>query len=172
VIPAPSYCGYEMVVNEQVQGRSGHYILVCQLDSPRAIRVGRLGDLHFANGFYAYVGSALAGLHHRLHRHLGPATSKPRWHIDYLLAYARPLGAVWGEAKRGKECPLADLIAEGFASVSGFGSTDCRCAGHLFYSRSLRDLWVAGGHAFRMLGRKPRYLVDPPDDMSGAGLRG
>ncbi|MDR3074469.1 MAG: DUF123 domain-containing protein, partial [Candidatus Methanoplasma sp.] len=62
--------------------RKGKYILIIGMPEMK-INVGALGILHFREGRYCYVGSAMNGLDQRIARH----TSKQktvRWHIDYL----------------------------------------------------------------------------------------
>ncbi len=115
----------------------GSYVLALHLPVTTAVRVGRLGLLEFASGWYAYVGSALGpgGLAGRIGHHLRPVR-KPHWHIDYLRAVGEVM-AVWaaqGTSSREHEwssmmnaAPLAGI------EVPGFGCSDCRCRSHLFY---------------------------------------
>jgi Uri superfamily endonuclease len=145
-------------LNGRLPGDIGHYVMICRLDSPIAIRVGSLGQLGFLAGSYAYVGSAMVGLRQRLTRHLGPPTTNPRWHIDYFLAFGRPMGVLWASAQGGRECPLARLMARDLVVISGFGSTDCRCRGHFFYSQDLEKLLYEARRAFKTLGREPGYV--------------
>jgi sugar fermentation stimulation protein A len=116
---------------------SGLYIAVFYLLSPRNIRVGKLGKFHFKKGAYFYVGSAQRNLSARLKRHSNKR--KPlRWHIDYLSARARMLGAITIPGPRKYECELAKELSEMFElCVPGFGASDCRCSGHLFFSPKL-----------------------------------
>lgn len=124
-----------------------------------ALTVGALGRVHFT-GLYLYVGSALgsAGLK-RLTRHrqvyLG-RRRKRRWHIDYLLAVGAWRGAYWREAGPGAECDLARALGHGLAVVPGFGSSDCRCPGHLFYAPGQPE---AEG-LLRVLGLKSYPFLD------------
>jgi sugar fermentation stimulation protein A len=113
------------------------YIAVFHLVRPRRIPVGRLGTFDFPPGFYFYAGSAQRGLSARLARHA--RRRKPlRWHIDYLSVEARMLGAVIVDGPKRKECELAGELAECCARpVAGFGSSDCRCDGHLFHAPTL-----------------------------------
>lgn len=149
-----------------LKGFKGHYVLISHLESPASVRVGRLGALALPSGFFGYVGSALGGIEGRLRRYLGPLPVRPRWHIDYLLAFARPLGAVWGTAHQGRECPLAGFLASTFTRIRGFGSTDCRCPGHLVHAHVLEELVSAVQAAFRSLGREPRefWIADTPQN--------
>jgi len=119
----------------------GVYIAVFRLDTPRAIRVGRLGPFRFAAGLYFYVGSAQRNLSARLSRHA--RRRKPlRWHVDYLAAHATMLGAITLDAPRTRECELAGELGRRFAApVPGFGASDCRCGAHLFHTPG----WAATG---------------------------
>jgi len=114
----------------------GLYILLIHLPEGREIEVGALGSRPFRRGFYAYVGSALGGLQGRVARHLR-RKKRRRWHIDYLLehAHVKEVLTIPVEAKGEPrlECTLARSLAEGLYTIEGFGSSDCRCKGHLFY---------------------------------------
>ncbi len=86
-------------------------------------------------GFYAYVGKAGRGLAARLERHARSHDKRPHWHVDYLLEEA-PLREIWVFSLSRGECPLAaDLESAGGSreGLKGFGSSDCRCRGHLLY---------------------------------------
>ncbi len=111
----------------------GVYILVIQLDRITEVEVGRLGMLRFAPGTYAYVGSAMRGIEARVRRHLRKR-KRLRWHIDYLLAFpaARVTAVYVRETPKRLECEVADALAAECRVVPGFGSSDCRCKGHLF----------------------------------------
>jgi sugar fermentation stimulation protein A len=71
----------------------------------------------------------------RLERH--SKKKKPmHWHIDYLSARAQMIGAIIIPGQRKLECQLAKKLNEMFElAVPGFGASDCRCGGHMFYSR-------------------------------------
>lgn len=116
---------------------SGLYIAVFYLPSPGKIRVGKLGKFHFKKGAYFYVGSAQRNLSARLKRHSDKR--KPlRWHIDYLSARARMLGAITIPGPRKRECELARELGNMLRlTVPNFGASDCRCSGHLFFSPKL-----------------------------------
>jgi len=113
----------------------GCYVLLIELPADETVTAGRLGPIHFRRGCYAYVGSALGGLRARLDRHLRPE-KKLHWHIDYLLEKARIDETVACETSARVECAIARGLVERFESVPGFGSSDCRCRSHLFYSRA------------------------------------
>ena len=118
------------------------------------LSVGELGTLELKAGYYAYVGSALGGLEGRVGRHLREE-KKSRWHIDYLLTRARLVDVVVAEGEERKECSIAGELAKGLLGVRGFGSSDCRCESHLFYSPDLHELLKRVLLAFRSCGLKP-----------------
>ena len=111
----------------------GIYLLVLSIDSDKTIRVGELGEKQFKEGYYVYVGSAMQALSKRIGRH-GRKRKKKHWHIDYLTAEAAkitPVPIVTGDSL---ECELAAHIKETAEyQVKGFGSSDCKCASHLYY---------------------------------------
>lgn len=80
-----------------------------------------------------------------------------RWHIDYLLDVAR-IVEVWVFPDRLEECAIASLlVAEGgdHAGLHGFGSSDCRCEGHLVYFGARRPSPPKGLHpVFRLRPRR------------------
>lgn len=113
----------------------GLYIAIFYLPEKQSITIGRFGRFVFNRGYYFYVGSAQRNLSARLKRH--SKKKKPlRWHIDYLSVQADILGAILTSGSRERECQIAKELGEMFElSVPGFGASDCRCAGHLFYSQ-------------------------------------
>jgi len=115
----------------------GCYIAVFRLGKARTVRVGRLGRFRFETGVYLYVGSAQRNLAKRLERHA--RRRKPRqWHIDYLSQYAEMIGAVLVAGPKQSECEIAAELARTHQRVApGFGASDCRCPGHLFYTPEL-----------------------------------
>ncbi len=110
----------------------GSYLLLVRLEQAVTIKAGRLPDRQYAAGWYVYAGSAMNGLKPRLTRYL-KTERKRHWHIDYLLEHGEVTGA-WmiGDTER-RECALATGLRERFEWIPGFGSTDCRCPGHLVY---------------------------------------
>ena len=118
---------------------AGIYIAVFYLPKGRTIHVGRLGRLRFRRGIYFYVGSAQQNLSARLERH-SRKTKSLHWHIDYLSVKAEMLGAITIEGPQDLECKLAKDLGEMFElSVPSFGASDCRCGGHLFYTKELPE---------------------------------
>jgi len=104
----------------------GSYVLIIKMEHPKRIRIGRLGDIDFSRGFYAYVGSALNGLERRIERHLGKR-KKTFWHIDYLLEEADVAGFFLVEGAVKSECSIAGMLSAELGSVPRFGCSDCRC---------------------------------------------
>jgi Uri superfamily endonuclease len=124
----------------------GAYVLLLWLSSSEDVTVGKLGTISFARGFYAYVGSAMgvAGFK-RVGRHLDVAAGRrktQKWHVDYLLPVSEVIKTVEIETQERIECRIAHSLRKNpsLASIRGFGSSDCRCCSHLFYSRRLNDL--------------------------------
>lgn len=114
---------------------SGIYISIFYLPKTANITVGKLGAFNFREGFYFYIGSAQRNLSARLERH--SKKKKPlRWHIDYLSIKAEMLGAITILGTREFECQLAKKLGSMYeVAVPDFGASDCRCGGHLFYTK-------------------------------------
>ncbi|TKJ37008.1 MAG: hypothetical protein CEE38_08885 [Planctomycetes bacterium B3_Pla] len=116
---------------------SGVYIAVFHLAEALNISAGKLGRFRFRQGVYFYAGSAQRNLSARLERH-GKKEKPLRWHIDYLSSRADMLGAITIAGPRERECELAKKLAGMFEPAApGFGASDCRCGGHLFYTPQL-----------------------------------
>ena len=128
-----------------------------QLDAGSCIQAGKC-RFHLESGFYAYVGSALSGLERRLARHLR-AEKRFHWHIDYLLNMARINEIIYGETGESKECALAEILSQRLPAINGFGSSDCKCPSHLFYSKDRNDLKNIIFEAFMRLVLDPYMLV-------------
>jgi len=111
----------------------GSYILLLHLPETQSIAIGRLGNLHFPGGYYAYVGSAMSGFGARVNRHLKPA-EKRHWHIDYLRDRASVAGIFLCPTEQRTECAIAQSLNQQLECISDFGASDCRCRSHLFFS--------------------------------------
>lgn len=118
---------------------SGVYLLLIELLDAREIEVGRLGRIEFKIGYYVYVGSGRRGLKKRIERHLRKG-KRIHWHIDYLLKFSRVIEAIPIETEKSLECKLAGELGKKLQPIRGFGSSDCKCPSHLFYSPSLNRL--------------------------------
>ena len=129
----------------------GSYILLLKLHKPRRIPIGKLGILDFTKGFYAYVGSALNGLEARVSRHF-KLSKKHHWHIDYLLDWADIYETVLIPSEVRLECTLVRALNEELPCIRGFGSSDCDCHGHLFYTYSKIKLNTCINNTLTKLG--------------------
>ncbi|HYA02781.1 MAG TPA: GIY-YIG nuclease family protein, partial [Syntrophobacteria bacterium] len=114
----------------------GSYLLLLELDRRTRLRPGGLPAGMFPTGHYVYVGSAMANLSRRLARHRR-REKNPHWHIDYLTVKADRIVPLPVRSSQRLECAIADA----FSSVlepgpMGFGSSDCSCPTHLFFSRT------------------------------------
>jgi len=129
--------------NDNVKGA---YVLILWLASANDMTVGKLGTISFARGFYAYVGSAMgAAGFKRVERHLDISAGRrktQKWHVDYLLSVSEVIETIEIATQERIECGIAHNVGKNtsLARIGGFGSSDCKCSSHLFYSRRLSDL--------------------------------
>ncbi len=94
--------------------------------------IGKMGELRFETGYYAYVGSAKLNFMQRIKRHFSKK-KKLFWHIDYLLAEDEVMIEKVFFTRKAIEHKIAmGLYESGFDVVKKFGSSDCDCPGHLF----------------------------------------
>lgn len=128
------------------QGSKGTYVLILELPQSRRIKIGKLGIFHFDKGCYCYVGSAFGpgGLRPRTDRHR-KRSKKLRWHIDYLRRYCRLVEIWYASGSMKQECPWVSKLNPAqeprAVPVPGFGSSDCKCASHLFYHPQSYQSW-------------------------------
>ncbi len=122
----------------------GTYVLIFENHADIEVEIGKMGCIAFKKGFYAYVGSALSGLEQRIKRHRREVgnSKKLHWHIDYLLANSavEVKEILCAETTERKECEIATNMSMHLDSITNFGSTDCACTSHLFFSPSLNEL--------------------------------
>ncbi len=115
----------------------GVYVLKLQIDKDTVIRVGKLGNIRFKKGYYAYIGSALGtGGFKRVTRHFNVASGKNmtrKWHIDYLLPHSKSVNALLISTEESIECSVAKAIGEFCVGIPWFGCSDCSCPSHLFF---------------------------------------
>ena len=133
----------------------GSYVLLLKLPEEQTINVGSLKAVPFPGGYYAYVGSAMAGFKSRLNHHLN-GSRRPRWHIDYLLLMASISSIILFETRDRVECTIAHALSRQFDSIPGFGSSDCRCHSHLFFTTEERQLKSAVMSDIAQLDIRPR----------------
>lgn len=123
-------------INYSVQESDTLYAIKAWLpENVDAITIGKLGQFQFSKGYYIYVGSAKRSIRARVDRHL-QVNKKKRWHIDYLRPYLQTQAVQTYPGTEG-ECGLFQRLMrenKGTMPVKGFGSSDCRCFSHLFYS--------------------------------------
>jgi Uri superfamily endonuclease len=72
-------------------------------------------------------------LEERLKRHLSKK-KKTFWHIDYFLKKARVIELKTIKTDKRIECKINKMVKKlGSKPVPKFGSSDCKCEGHLHY---------------------------------------
>jgi sugar fermentation stimulation protein A len=136
----------------------GSYLVIFRLPRRRLVRVGELGNIHFREGYYIYVGSARRGLSARIQRHRR-LRKKVFWHVDYLSALAEFRAALPVRSSEDLECEMAASLQDlSEWWVPGFGSSDCGCPSHLFWT-SHDPLATSKFHALLQYYRMER-LVD------------
>jgi Uri superfamily endonuclease len=127
----------------QMQSLPGTYALVLENLKAAKIVIGRWGHLCLEPGYYIYIGSAFGpgGVRARISRHCRREKSK-RWHIDYLRESVEPVAIWYSHEPERLEHRWAQTMAgmPGMRPVSGFGSSDCRCHSHLFYTVATPEL--------------------------------
>jgi Uri superfamily endonuclease len=128
----------------------GAYILITRLREDSKIRIGKLGELEFQKGYYCYVGSALGksmNIENRTKWHERLAREKEgnlKWHIDYFLT--NPNVSLDGIIvfENGDECKISNILKKDVAeTIRNFGSSDCKCNGHLHRFENMRDVLKA-----------------------------
>ena len=141
------------------QVMKGSYILLIQLCEGQVIKAGRVPDSYFPGGYYAYVGSAMGGLKSRVNRHL-KENKRPKWHIDYLLQKASIKSIILCETDNRVECAIAQALNPQFDSIPSFGSSDCKCRSHLFFSGDKSHMKSTILTTLNSLGIKPRLRAN------------
>jgi len=119
----------------------GAYILLLHLTIGKKIAVGKMGEIKFSDGYYMYIGSALNGLQSRIRRHQSTNNNKKLfWHIDYLIEHVDDISVFIKENEIKEECVIANIFTKKFDHIKDFGSSDCNCRSHLFYSKNREDV--------------------------------
>ena len=117
--------------------QSGCYVLLLHNKKQQILSVGKLGDIKFSQGYYAYIGSAFGpgGIKARVGRHLRLSHNK-HWHIDYIKT-AMEVEEVWliytDEHIEHQCAQLCSELKGAQVAWPGFGSSDCSCASHLYF---------------------------------------
>lgn len=126
----------------------GTYLLMLECTRAASVSVGKLGKINTCPGYYLYVGSAFGpgGVQARVDHHSRLAV-KPHWHIDYLRT-AAGLEAAWCSYGVRLEHEWAQALMRSVdidVPLKGFGSSDCVCVSHLFYTKSRPDAKMLEG---------------------------
>ncbi len=112
------------------------YILFIWVSRDMKIVVGSLGRITFKRGTYLYIGRAKTNLATRIARHYRKE-KRLFWHIDYFLSRKEAeIQEVWIGSIL-PECELArkiTLLSSSRLAMRRFGSSDCKCSGHLLYT--------------------------------------
>ncbi len=119
---------------EREAKNSGIYLIEGNLDKNKIINIGKKGNISFLKGWYLYVGSGKNCLKERIKRHFS-LKKKKFWHIDFLSKHLKNLKSFPIYSSRNLECLLAYEFSKIFKIKEGFGSSDCKCKSHLFYSK-------------------------------------
>ena len=129
-----------------MESKPGTYLLILRSMNHDHAQIGKRGSLSISPGWYFYVGSAFGpgGVQARVSRHLR-SSKRLHWHIDFLLASgALHVEEVWWihhqhryECQWGKSVEM--LITE--IPMPRFGSSDCGCPAHLFFSSKRFSLY-------------------------------
>ncbi|MEE8442958.1 MAG: GIY-YIG nuclease family protein [Dehalococcoidia bacterium] len=149
----------ETVITDDGPRFPGVYVLLLGLEKDTPIPVGRLGTSIFPKGWYAYVGSAMGGLSGRIRHHRRQAHPRPHWHIDYLVPHCALSAVLAARTSERLECDLAALLAERFSVIPRFGSSDCRCLGHLLHSEDGELITNAAMAAIKAVGCRPEVVL-------------
>ena len=152
-------------VSPPTKSLPGVYVLLFNLSRDLEISVGSLGIISFPAGSYGYVGSGMKGVEARVRRHLRPHL-RPSWHLDYLLPYSKPKFAVVGHTTKALECPLAESLGIQLHLIPRFGSSDCRCRGHLFRGEDATTMSELAEESLFRLGCVPIVLPLPLEEIS------
>lgn len=134
-----------MMRSDELAAR-GNYVLLIRVLNEETISVGRLGQRTFSAGYYAYIGSAMRGFYARFRHYFNPE-AKVHWHIDYLLQKAAINGIMLLPSQDQRECVISSMLREELEIIPGFGSSDCRCTSHLYFTRGCKDF---GGFAEKL----------------------
>jgi Uri superfamily endonuclease len=106
-----------------------------ELYKDTTLQVGALGQYVFPAGWYAYTGSAKHGMAARVARHMR-RQKRIRWHIDYLTCETGIVAAFCDPNEEANECAWARRLVDlpgASTFLLRFGSSDCRCQGHLIH---------------------------------------
>lgn len=132
---------------------TGSYILIMHNSRKQKISVGKLGEITFPAGYYLYVGSGGKDVFKRISYHRR-AKRALHWHIDYLSGRMKIAADIPIVTSEDRECELSrEILKLGGRPVENFGSSDCRCPGHLYFF----DDNIAGTDRFWEMVNEKRF---------------
>jgi len=135
-------------------GDTGSYLLSLKVSMETQVRVGSLGLINLAPGYYLYVGSAMNGLTARVSRHMR-LRKKMHWDVDYIRQVSDRLVAYRVRTPLSIECDLAEAVGDLFEPViPGFGASDSALGTHLFFSKTDPSLL----RQFQLILEKFRFI--------------
>lgn len=138
---------------------TGAYLLIAEVKQEElVIKIGGLGLITFKKGFFCYCGSAMGkgstSLEKRVFRHVKTSFKSPdaeyvlpkiHWHIDYFLSDpdVKLIKIAMIPSQIKEECSIAQQIfsSQSCEIISNFGSSDCKCDGHLAYLKTLNGFF-------------------------------
>ncbi len=142
---------------KKINFNTGSYLIVYHLENKTVLQYGNQGKTVFEAGYYIYAGSAMNSLSARTSRHKNNVKNK-HWHIDYIHPPMRHV-KTYPFVSLSIECRLAEILAKQFTVIKGFGASDCKCTGHLFYTEKNPDnnrVFINGIFDMRF---KPEWLL-------------
>lgn len=137
------------------------YCLLIKLKDNETIKIGKIGEIDFQEGYYVYIGSALNSLEGRIKRHL-KEEKKLFWHVDYLLASSNSKieEVIFEKSGEKWECEIAREIATSGLLINQFGCSDCKCNSHLFYFEKYEDAEIYCLNAFKKFKLNAEYYLN------------
>ncbi len=114
----------------------GSYAMVIHVRNNLPVTIGGT-PIELRKGYYLYIGSALNGIKRRLKWHFRKG-KKIHWHVDNLTENGKIVDVYYVICNRKIECEIAERIS--LQKIRGFGDTDCKCGGHLFYSPDMESI--------------------------------
>lgn len=144
-------------MRENTEVDKGNYCLLINLDKDSRIKIGAKGVIHFKQGYYIYVGSALNTLSKRIERHLSN-DKKKHWHVDYLLLNKNTKieEVIYSYSTKKIECEISNEInKKSIDYIEHFGCSDCNCTSHLYYFESYVDALKSSIDSYEKIGYKP-----------------
>ena len=119
-------------VIEQESLDRGSYLVILRVRNDCRLSINGLGEVRFRKGYYVYVDSAKKDLSKQI-EHQRRRCKICRHAIDQLRTAAEFHTAIAVRSSEHLACDIADVLSVVTDwQISGFGSADCNCQGHLF----------------------------------------